>query len=445
MGFVLAEDTGLVSNSGIIGDMTSCGGTQDPDACCQNLEYDIWDTETQECVNLENISVDPPIMDGGCASVAPDSQDECCINLGYETWNEETAECINISDPGVEPPIMDGGCASVAPDSQDECCRNLGYEMWDNEINECVNPTPVCDLIACEDGSEPYSTGEVDANGCPVAICELPDDPNPEIERVCCKIYGYGAEMREVNIKYEFIPKERCSIPEDFVGGNREIVEKEMCKQSRELPNRPRDLQEREKIRIQQVIQTRNRLQYMIQEANGTCPDNCTCDGSAMKCKTQDGNREMIIRAGKSGNTIVQVKNVNMSTSVALFKADDGGVFGVFRNNETKRIILPDEARERLHEAMKQRIKEEQRERRQIMLEDENITLNEEGYYEVKAKKKARLFWIVPVKERINTQIDAETGEIIKQRNPWWGFLARDVRVEDSGEEIPEEETNESA
>ena len=62
------------------------------------------------------------------------------------------------------------------------------------------------------------------------------------------------------------------------------------------------------------------------------------------------------------------------------------------------------------------------------MLEDENITLTEDGYYQVQAKKKARLFWIVPVKEKVHTQIDAETGEVIKTRYSWWGFLARDVR-----------------
>lgn len=214
-------------------------------------------------------------------------------------------------------------------------------------------------------------------------------------------------------------------MPVPTLYGERDIPQKQ--------PREVKPVQERQAIAIQKVIQTRNRL--MIQQSNGTCPENCTCDGSSMKCQTQDGNREMIIRSGNSGNTIVQVKNSEMNTNVALFKADDGEVFGVFKGEQTKRIILPDEARERIKEKMKERIKENERERKQIMLEDEEMELNEEGVYEHQARKRAKLFWVIPVKERVNTQIDAETGSVIKQRNSWWGFLARDVKEDVSTDE----------
>ncbi len=425
IGLVLAEEIGFElaeENPEIVG---GCGGTQDPDACCVNLGYDSWDSSLDECISTndsEPISEQQntcetaggtwKTFNNGCVDscdYARNPSEIICTQAITEgcdcgedmCWNGESCEANQPEEDNntIEIPIV-GGCG--ATQDPDACCVNLGYEVWDSELEECI----------------------------------MSSQPGKEVKIVCCKVYGYGSEMQEVNVKYVFIKEERCSVPENFVGGNREIVDNSFCReQVRNRINNKKVAQERP-IAVQNVIQARNRLEYRIQQANGTCPANCTCEGSTIKCTTQDGNREIIIRAGNSGNTIVQVKNTEMQTSIALFKADDGGVFGVFKNNETKRIILPDEARERLHEKMKQRIKEEQRQRKQIMLEDENITLNEEGYYDIQAKKRARLFWLIPVKERIHTEIDAETGDIIKQRNPWWGFLARDVRV--NTEDIPE-------
>ncbi len=333
------------------------------------------------------------------------TQETCeAADGNWITFNNGCADSCNyIRSLGTDNPLL---CTQATTDGCD-----CGEAM-------CWNGT------ACEYNELPQLDDSVIPNG----------EVNETTERICCKIYGYGAQMREVNIHYEFTQEERCSVPENFVGGNREIVNNSYCKKTTQPE--PKQLTEKEKIKMQNVIQTRNRLHHMIQEANGTCPDNCTCTGSAMKCMTQDGNREMIIRAGKSGNTIIQVKNVNMSTRVALFKADDGGVFGVFKGNQTKKIILPDVASEAVKQKLQERISEKQRERKKIFLEEENVTLDEEGNYNIQARKKARLFWVIPIKEKVRTQVDAETGEVIKQRHSWWGFLARDVR-----ENIPVEDT----
>ena len=45
-------------------------------------------------------------------------------------------------------------------------------------------------------------------------------------------------------------------------------------------------------------------------------------------------------------------------------------------------------------------------------------------------RKRARLFLLIPVREKVKAQVDPETGQVIKIRNPWWGFLARDVAEE---------------
>jgi hypothetical protein len=146
------------------------------------------------------------------------------------------------------------------------------------------------------------------------------------------------------------------------------------------------------------------------------CPENCTCTGSTVKCEFGDG-RTMTVYSGKSGNVIIQIKGVNTSTNVTLYK-EDGKIYGNFTGNKTKEIHLPDEVVDKLKE----------RHQKRLQLYNESINLTDEGYYQVQTKKKARLFWLIPVRENMRAQVDAETGEIIKIRNPWWGFLARDNR-----------------
>lgn len=168
--------------------------------------------------------------------------------------------------------------------------------------------------------------------------------------------------------------------------------------------------------RLAKAIEAKNRLRaYYTNQSE--CPNNCTCSGSVVKCELKNG-REMTVRAGNSGNVIVQVKGENMTTNVTLYQ-HEGKVYGIFRNNKTKVVnLLPDQVRERLREKIK------------AQLEIRNITLDENGTYKVEARKRARLFFIFPIKEKVRTEVNAETGQVIRTKISWWGFLARDRKQE---------------
>jgi len=87
-----------------------------------------------------------------------------------------------------------------------------------------------------------------------------------------------------------------------------------------------------------------------------------------------------------------------------------------FKNNETKEVkLLPDQVREKIKEKLAKQ------------LENENVSLNDNGEYDYKAEKTARLFFIIPVRVVIQAQVDPTTGEIIKLKTKWWAFLARDT------------------
>lgn len=170
-------------------------------------------------------------------------------------------------------------------------------------------------------------------------------------------------------------------------------------------------LEEQEKPKISKRCEEKERLK--IKQRPTECPEECTCSGSTIKCTLQSG-REMTITAGKSGNVIVQVKGENMTTNVTLYKSGDK-VYGLFKNNETKEVkVLPDQVKEKIKEKIKAR------------LENEKMVLNENGEYEFKAQKRARLFLIIPIKIVVDADVDAETGDVSNVQSQWWSFLARD-------------------
>ena len=158
---------------------------------------------------------------------------------------------------------------------------------------------------------------------------------------------------------------------------------------------------------VQEIKQEQKRIR--IQE--GECPEECDCTGSVMKCALENGGREMTVTAGQSGNIIIQVKGVEGSTNVTLYKSE-GKMYGEF-GEETRQIrVMPDMVRDKIRE----RVKRE--------LEEEEIELDEEGTYQYRARKRVRILGLFRARATVRAEINAETGELVRIRNSWWAFLA---------------------
>jgi hypothetical protein len=165
---------------------------------------------------------------------------------------------------------------------------------------------------------------------------------------------------------------------------------------------------------IKKMMVEKNRLKFE-NRTGVTCPDNCTCDGRVVKCLLSNGRRELIIYAGENGNMIIQIKGENMTTNVTLYKGEDGKIYRIFGNNETREIkLLPDQVKEKIREKLSRN------------LENETIKLDENGTYQYEGKNNATLFGIFHIREKINAQLDSQTGQVIQLKKPWWAFLARD-------------------
>ncbi|MGY4884139.1 MAG: hypothetical protein ACP5NZ_01015 [Nanobdellota archaeon] len=305
--------------------------------------------------------------------VAPDCKFAPCPGEDDDELEDNEAE--SEDDEGI---IVGNSCGTVTPGYNNECCINEGYEGWDEENFRCIGePVREWEREGNMVGS-PRFMGANREERCEEWNCTRWSECAEGNQTRQCVQTGLNCEDEDENETEEDIPKliKRCD--------------------------------ERERMR----------------PTNHTfeCPENCECTGSTVKCEFGDG-RTMTVYAGQSGNIIVQVKNVNVSTNVTLYKAD-GKMYGNFSGNRTKEIHLPDEVMEKMKE----------RHEKRLQLYNESINLSDDGYYHIEAKKRSRLFWLIPVKEHMSAQVDAETGEAVKIRNPWWGFLARDVR-EDNTEE----------
>lgn len=170
-----------------------------------------------------------------------------------------------------------------------------------------------------------------------------------------------------------------------------------------------------------EIFRARNRLRLNQTEL----PENCTQTGSVIRCDIE-GGRTMVVMAGNSGNTIIKVKEVNMSTKIELYH-HNGQVYGVLDNNETRLInFFPDQ----IQVLIRARINA-------TIIGNESIVLDDNGEYRVEVRKRARFLGIFKITERVRFHIDPETGEILNTRAPWWSFLTTDDNEPE--EEIEEE------
>lgn len=157
------------------------------------------------------------------------------------------------------------------------------------------------------------------------------------------------------------------------------------------------------------------------------CPDGCKCRGAVVSCETEDG-KIMNITAGNSGKIItIEVNKIKVNTTLELeTEADD--------NNKTKIILNLPDGRNVTLKILPERAAERARERLGEMnytleLKQTTITKGNETkvVYEVVGEKPGKFLGLFKTKGKMMTTVDAETGEIVKVKKPWWGFLASEI------------------
>ena len=94
------------------------------------------------------------------------------------------------------------------------------------------------------------------------------------------------------------------------------------------------------------------------------------------------------------------------------------------KNSEIK--MMPDTASERAIERLKLKVCSEEN-RCVIELKEAGIGNQAKVVYEVSVEKQGKFLGLFKVKSKISAEIDAETGELNRIKNPWWAFLASEI------------------
>jgi len=139
-------------------------------------------------------------------------------------------------------------------------------------------------------------------------------------------------------------------------------------------------------------------------------------DGQQMKVQQQSNNRVRLEVGGKSAESFMNIKQETVNGKAKLSTQLSNG-----KNTEIK--IMPDAASETALERLRLKNCSEEQEC-SIELKEVGSGENVKAAYEIKTQRTSRIFGLFGARMRVQAQVDAETGEIIRVNKPWWAFLA---------------------
>jgi hypothetical protein len=122
------------------------------------------------------------------------------------------------------------------------------------------------------------------------------------------------------------------------------------------------------------------------------------------------------------GSTI-QSGNSEAKTSMNVSQGEDGKTYAGLSNGKNAEIkIMPDSASEKALGVLNAKCEESG-----CKIELREVGKGEEtkAAYEVQAKKEVKVLGMFKSQMKVKAEVDAESGEVIKTKNAWWGFLAK--------------------
>jgi len=157
------------------------------------------------------------------------------------------------------------------------------------------------------------------------------------------------------------------------------------------------------------------------------CPEGCECHGAVVSCKTETG-KTITIEAGRSGNVItITIEKIQANTTMELEQEDGGNktkLKAKLSNGQKSEIkIMPDAAALKALERL--RIKVCSAENNcSIELKEVRIRTENRAAYEIQIERHARILALFRAKMHVSAEVDAENGEVLKVKKPWWAFIA---------------------
>ena len=164
---------------------------------------------------------------------------------------------------------------------------------------------------------------------------------------------------------------------------------------------------------------TQNMVQERVQIRDGNYE---TSDGKQVQVQVRENNQMELSSGGMKAQTSMQLMNEGEESQLMVKATLSNG-----RNAEIK--VMPDAAGETALTRLKLKTCAEEN--------GCSIELKEVGKgddlkpaYEVKTQRTSRVLGLFRANMDVQAQVDAETGELLKVKKPWWAFLASEPQEE---------------
>jgi len=138
--------------------------------------------------------------------------------------------------------------------------------------------------------------------------------------------------------------------------------------------------------------------------------------GEMMKIQAQENNKIRLEVGGVTANCDCEMKQEKVQNKTKLYATLSNG-----RNAEIK--IMPNVASEKALERLRLKVCSEEN-NCQIELKEVGSGEKAQLAYEVQIERHSRILGIFQKKMQVQAQVEAENGEVIKVKKPWWAFLA---------------------
>ena len=140
-------------------------------------------------------------------------------------------------------------------------------------------------------------------------------------------------------------------------------------------------------------------------ERNGTCEDNCS--------KVQKIVDKLNDKTGLNF-TVEQIGNQSLGQMLRIYTSN--GRWALVK-------IMPENAAEKAKEKLKAKCDERNC---SVELREKNWGNETRAMYKLTVMKESKLFGFMKKNMRIETEVDAENGNVTSVKKPWWAFIAKE-------------------
>jgi len=141
--------------------------------------------------------------------------------------------------------------------------------------------------------------------------------------------------------------------------------------------------------------------------------------GEELEIQELQKNMHRLRWGNASFNTSLNITQEMIQEKIRLHAMLSNG-----QNAEIK--VMPDTASDTALARLRLRVCQEE-EGCSIELKEVGDGVEAKLAYEVMAEKEAKVFGLFGTKMKVQAQVDAENGELIREHKPWWAFLASEA------------------